>query len=284
MNKSKLALSLLAVALIISIGANAFFGAQSLALNQKSSDSTKVDMVSTLSKVQVSVDAEIERIGNSIIYASQQLSTTGISGDQARNVIKALAANSSFIIEAATQNLDRQMMVVEPEAFHSSEGKIIGPQKWLNPNPVADITPCMTPVIMLIVNQSGCSIVAPIFNANKEIIGTVSSIFSPQAMINASVSAIMADKPYELIGMQLDGLMIYDSDPTQQGRNMFTDPAYASFTELLALGRHVVGESSGYGTYTFNLIGSSEIVQKECYWTTVNAYGQEWRLALNHAL
>ena len=82
----------------------------------------------------------------------------------------------------------------------------------------------------------GNIVAAPIFNGNKELIGYISVIFDPLTLINASVTAAIADKPYELIAMQLDGLMIYDSDPAQQWRNMFTDPAYANFTSLLRLG------------------------------------------------
>ncbi len=277
MNKSKLTIALLAIALIVSVGANAFLGTQTLT-TQKSSDATKVDMIATLSKVQVSVDAEIERIGNSIIYASQQLTKTGIAGDQAREVISALAANSSFIIEAATQNLDRQMMVVEPEAFHSSEGKIIGTQKWLNPNPVGDITPCMTPVISLIVNQSGCSIVAPVFDSDKEMIGTVSAIFSPQAMIDASIQVVAPNSGYNFTATQLDGLVVYSGSPEFQNKNLFTDPSLASYAGVRESAQQTAKESSGYHTY---MVGAQP---RECYWTTISAYGQEWRLVLHHAI
>ena len=284
MNKSKLAVTILAVALIISLCANIFFATQIELDNQKTGDKAKIDMTVTLTQAQVSIDTEIERIGESLIYASEQLSTAGILGDQTDTILSALAANSSFIINAATENLDNTIVAAEPANWSYIEGRNVGEQTYLNPNPDGEITPVMTPVVPLQSDTMGNILAAPIFNTDKEMIGTISVIFDPQTLINASISATMADKPYELIGMQLDGLMIYDSDPTQQWRNMFTDPAYASFTELLALCRHVVGESSGYGTYTFNLIGSSEIVQKECYWITVNAYGQEWRLALNHAL
>ena len=219
MNHSKLALTLLAIALIASIAANIFFVTQNAA-NQTAADKTKVDMVSKLSLVQNRVDAEIKRIGDSVIYASQQLSQTGISGDGARAVISALAANSSYIIEAATQNLNRQMIVVEPAAWHTSEGKIIGTQKWLNTNPLADITPSMTPVIMLITNQSGCSIVAPVFDNNKVLIGTVSSIFDPQAMINASITAVAPNSSYSFTASQLDGLVVYSGRSAFQGKNL----------------------------------------------------------------
>ncbi len=279
MSKSKLTVAALALVLIVSVIANVYLGTQNIALsNEKAADAAKVQMTAVLSQVQAHVDAEIERIGNSLIYASQQLTNTGITGDRARQIISALAANSSFIIEAATQNLDRQMLIVEPEAFHTSEGKIIGPQKWLNPNPVGDITPAMTPVIMLIVNQSGCSIVAPVFDSNKELIGTVSSIFSPQRLINASIEVAAKDSGYSFTATQLDGLVVYSGSADFQDKNLFTDPLSASYTGIKESAQVTATVSSGYHAY---MVGSQ---QREAYWTTISAYGQEWRLVIHHAI
>lgn len=279
MAKTKIILTLLAVFLLVSLAANIYFVNQNLTLtNQNASDATKVEMTALLSAVQVKVDIEIEQIGNSVIYASQQLTNTGISGNQARQIIAALAANSSYIIEAATQNLNRQMIIVEPEAWHTSEGKIIGPQKWLNTNPIADITPTMTPVIMLITNQSGCSIVAPIFNSNKELIGTVSSIFDPQALVGAAIQAVANDSGYSFTASQLDGLVVYSGHPDFQGKNVFTDQSIAANYPGVKESALVTSTvSSGYHAY---MVGSQ---QRESYWTTINAYGQEWRLVIHHA-
>ena len=285
MAKTKLAAILLAVALIISLGVNLYFLSQNPSLNsQKTANQVKIDLTATLTQAQTSIDTELDQIGASLIYASKQLGNTGIVGAKANTILNALVQNSSFIINAATENLDNTIVAAQPANWSYIIGRNVGQQTHLNPNQHGEITPMMSPVVPLQSDMMGNIVAAPIFNGDKELIGYISVIFDPLTMINASVAAAIADKPYELIAMQLDGLMIYDSDPAQQWRNMFTDPAYANFTSLLTLGHKVVDASSGYGTYSFNLIGSSHVAEKECYWTTVNAFGQEWRLALNHAI
>lgn len=277
MNKSKLLAGLLAIALIASLGVNVYFGSQNLALSNQSGAETKLEMNSILSQAQVAVDAEVQRMGDSLVYASQQLSTVGISGDQARAIVSALAANSSFIIDAATQDLNSIMVTVEPSAFRYSEGREVGKQVWLNPNPNGPITPVMTPVIPLVENLSGVAMAAPVFNANKEIIGTVSVIFDPEVLLNATVTPILEGKSYEFITMQTDGQTLYDNDPAKQPTNILTNPAFASQTELLALTHHIADEYSGYGTYNTSR-------GHEAYWTTLTAYGIEWRLTIIHTL
>ena len=50
--------------------------------------------------------------------------------------------------------------------------------------------------------------------------------------------------------MQKDGYIVYDSDSSQIGRNVFTDPFYQDYTGLPALTRRTVAERAGVGTYT----------------------------------
>ncbi len=275
------------MALAISVGISIYLENQNLALsNEKNAQAAQLEMTSILTQVQVSVEAELRKLGTSLVYASEQLSAIGLAGDQARAVLSALAANSSFTIEAATQNLNRTMITVEPAAYHASEGKTLPPQKWLNTNPVGPIQPCMTTVLPLIVGFSGVSIVAPIFDLNKTLIGTVSIAFDHAALLKASIEQVVAGTPYTMWATQApDGLVIYDADPDQQGLMLFSDPAYAQYPEMLAVMHQIVDEPSGHSTYQYlKTLASGQLVTKECFWTTANAYGGEWRIVIIHVL
>ncbi|MCW4025684.1 MAG: cache domain-containing protein [Candidatus Bathyarchaeota archaeon] len=274
MRKSELVSIILVVALIASVITNVYFANQNLTLNNQTAAQARVDMTTTLTQAQVNITAELEHIGTSLVYASNQLSAAGLTGDQTDAILSDLASNSSFIINAATVNLDNTIVAVAPANWSYIIGRNVGEQTYYL-NPVGEISPVMTPVVAVQSDLMANIVAAPIFNNQQQFIGTVSVIFNPHVLIGACASDALDGKPYELIGMQLDGLMIYDSDPEQQWRNMFTDPAYANFTELLALGHRVVAAPSGYGTYNFNLIGSTEVAHKECYWTTVAVFGQQ---------
>lgn len=292
MDKLKLSSVVLVVALIISIGAAVYVENQNVTLSDQKtvlnsetdSQTTRLEMVSLMSQMQVQAEAELQQMGNSLVSASQQLSTTGLSGDQARAVMSTLAASSPFTIEAATQDLNRTMITVEPAAFHGSEGKTIGPQKWLNTNPNGDITPSMTPVLALITGKNGVSLAAPVFDENKTLIGTVSLAFDHVALLNATITPLISGTDYAITVTQTNSTILYDTDSSQIGKAL-TDPIYAAYPELLSFAHRVANEGSGYGTYKFTLNdGSNQVVNKECYWITINAYGGQWRLAIIHPL
>jgi hypothetical protein len=272
MAKSKLVTIVLTVVLVASLAANLYLYTQT----GNSNDATRVGMVDILSQIQVQTDTELERIGQSLIYASQQLSTTGITGTQADAILSALAANNTFIIDAGTQNLNRIMVAVQPPEYSDTIGQDVGEQKWLNTNPDGAITPMMTPVIPLIENCSGVAMAAPVFNANKEMIGVVSVIFDPQQLIDASIKAVTTDPQYEFTAMQTNGLMVFDSHSDAQDQNFFES---TDNTEILNIGHQIAKESSGYNTYS---IGNGQ--QKQSYWTTISAYGGEWRLIIHHVI
>ena len=204
MSNSKLVTVILSVVLVVSLASNVYF----LTKTNTSNDAVRVSIIDTLSQIQVQTDTELDRVGQSIIYASQQLSTAGLTGARAETILSALVANSSFIIDAGTQNLNGIMVAVQPDEYSSTIGQNVGEQKWLNTNPDGAITPMMTPFIPLIENCSGIAMAAPIFNVNKEMIGVVSVIFNPQQLLDASIKAVTTDPQFEFTVMQLNGLIM----------------------------------------------------------------------------
>ncbi|NLF88643.1 hypothetical protein GX563_07455 [Candidatus Bathyarchaeota archaeon] len=286
MNKTKTSAIILAVLVVVSLSVNVYLASQNSTLNsEKSAYTAKVDMVATLAEAQTSTDSELQRIGESLIYASKQLSTSGISGSQANEILNALASNSTYIINAATENLDNAIVAAAPADWSYIIGRNVGEQTHLNPNPHGEITPVMTPLVPVQSDMMANIMAAPVFDGDRELIGYISVIFDPARLLNDTISAALAGTSYTTTVMQVDGLMIYDTDQLQQYKNMFTDPAYANYTQLILLGRHVSQYSSGYGTYQFTIDAASPIIiNKECYWTTVSAYGQQWRIALQHSI
>jgi hypothetical protein len=85
--------------------------------------------------------------------------------------------------------------------------------------------------------------------------------------------------------MQTNGTLLYDPDPVQQGKNLFTDPIYVDYPTVQAFVHQVASEEAGYGTYQYheNTVAGN-IVNKEAYWTTTGIYGAQWRLVLLHVL
>ncbi|NLF88642.1 hypothetical protein GX563_07450 [Candidatus Bathyarchaeota archaeon] len=273
----KLVVTVLAVALIISAAANIYIGVQTFTVSVGGDPyKTRVDMTSVLSEVQAKVDEELTCIGQSLIYAAEQLSSAGLTGAQVDVILSALAANSSYIIDAGTQDMNCVMAAIQPSTYSGSIGKNVGEQKWLNTNPDGAITPTMTPVIPLIEDLTGVAMAAPVFNSNKQQIGTVSVVFNPQELLSDAITAVTTDPQYEFTAIQTNGAILFDSMGAEVGTNLFDE---TSNTEILTVGSKIAQTSSGYSTYNI-----SESLHKQCYWTTISQYSQDWRLIIHHTI
>lgn len=274
MNKSKILITLLAVLLISSIGANVYFTSFLTAPNN--GDTLKLGMVSTLSAVEVNINAELQRIGSSLALASEQLTYTGLTGAQADSVLSALDSNSTFIIDAGTEDLNNIMVAVQPPECSNVIGINVGEQTWLNTNPNGAIKPMMTPVIPLIENTTGIAMAAPVFNTDKVMIGTVSVIFDPQKLVSACIAQTPYNTKYEFSAMQTDGYSMYDTEPVYQGTNLLSNSSIPGYSLIYNSVNNTANNISGY--YRYDYSGT----YWQCYWTTINAFGQDWRLAVHH--
>lgn len=274
MNRSKIIVIFLAVLLIASVGANVFFASFIIAPNPN--DQTKLGMVSALSQVQVNIDTELQKIGSSLALASEKLTYTGLTGAQADAVLSALAANSTFIIDAGTEDLNNIMVAVQPPSCSNVIGIDVGEQTWLNTNPNGPIKPMMTPVMPLIEGTTGIAMAAPIFNTNKVMIGTVSVILDPQALVSACIAQTPGASNYEFAAMQTDGYCMYDSEPEYQATNLLTNTTIPGYSLIYNSVRQTADNISGY--YLYDYQGTNW----QTYWTTINAFGQDWRLSVHH--
>jgi hypothetical protein len=276
--------AVLVIALLVSVVVNVYFASENASLIKENSvQVSKLEMVSVLSRAQVQVNSELQRISDSLVYACWQLSAIGLEGDAARGVLGALVANSSFIVDAGTVNVNGSLVTVEPLGYRSVAGGYVGEAEYLTDS-LNSVVPVMFDVMPLVEGFDGLNMMAPVFGSDGSRLGSVSVVFDPTVLLNASIASIIEGTGYAVTVSKLDSKILYDTDPAQQGKVLF-DPIYASYISLLELWHHVASESSGYGTYTFVLSAESgQVANKECYWTTIGVCGVEWRLVLIHAL
>jgi hypothetical protein len=123
----------------------------------------------------------------------------------------------------------------------------------------------------------------PVFSPDRRFKGSVSALFAPEYLLGSIIGPVASNLPVDIFLMQTDGLMIYDVDPKQIGLNVFQDPLYRPFPELLALARKVASANEGTGVYRFYRKDSETPVTKVAYWRTAALHGAMWRLVITCA-
>ena len=264
--------------MIISLGFNAYQWNTNLSLTKQSKEQ---EMELILIHSQASINAELLSLDGLVSNACQQLSATGLTGVEAEKILNGLyTENSDIIVNAATADKNDILLAVQPSNYSAIIGQDIANQEQ-NIEMHKTMRPSLSNLISLVEGFPGIVMVSPVFDTNAQFIGSLSIVFQPYQLIHPIVKD-SSKGIYTIYALQRNGTLIYDNNSEEQGKNIFTDQAYAGYTKLQTFIHQVVDTQSGYGTYSYfdDLAASRPLVNKEAYWTTIGIYNTDWRLVI----
>ena len=246
------------------------------------------DMLFMLLQIQADLQGNLTDLDSDVGNASQNLSTTGLEGDTARGVLRKLLETNSNLVEAVTFSKDGKIITTEGKGSEGAEGADISSQEHIA-HILRTKTPTFSKQFLLAEGYNGTALAYPVFSPQGEFLGGISAIIEPDKLLCALVAPLLqidmhnrgniTDVSFWL--MDPNGLLLYDEDASQIGKNLFEDPLYEPYLSLLELGHVIVAERSGSGDYSyFQTEGNKTAVNKECCWTTTALHDMEWRLVI----
>lgn len=281
MLKMKLLVLILSVILVVSLAFNVY---QQSTISSLSSQNKKEEMASLLLHDGASINSELQKLDSVVLDACQKLSSTGLTGAAAEQILNEIyTQNSDIIVNAVTADKNDILLAVQPSNYSDIIGEDITDQEQ-NIEMHQTMRPAVSNLIQLVEGFPGIVMVAPIFNSNGLFIGSISIVFLPYELIHPIVKDSVQGI-YTIYALQKNGTLIYD-DSSEQGKNVFTDEEYQGYTELQAFIHNVVNTQSGYGMYSYfdDLAPSRPLVNKEAFWTTIGIHNTEWRLVIAHTV
>jgi hypothetical protein len=238
------------------------------------------NMPFTLLLAQADVQGSLDDMGSDVANASQNLSSTGLKGAGAQEVLNMLLKSNPNLIEAVTFGKDGKILAAECKGCQGSVGADISNQEHIS-HVLKAKTPALSGEFLTVEGYNATALAYPVFSPEGEFQGGISTTFEPDEMLGAIVVPRLNGTDYSIFVMQKDGLDIYSSDANQIGNNLLEESLYKPFPSFLTLVKRMVDERSGYGTYDFQVTATDKtVVTKEVYWTTTGLYGRDWRLAI----
>jgi len=101
----------------------------------------------------------------------------------------------------------------------------------------------------------------------------------PASLFPAALGMEPTQSIYQIWVMGDDGKIIYDEDPAQVGKILFSDDTYKGFPELMEIGKEIAKKDWGIGFYRFGYKGNISPVSKIAAWSTVRPEeGSKWSI------
>ena len=281
MSKIKLLFIIVTVIMIISLAFNAYQWNTNLSLTKQTNEEMELIIINS----EAAINAELRRLDKLLSNTCQQLSTKGLTGPEAKQILSSLyTENSDIIISSATADINDVIRAIQPSQYSNLVGQDLKSQEH-NIEMHKSLRSTVSDLDSLIEGSTGVAMVSPVFDTNKQLIGSLRITFQPYQLIHPIVKD-SSKGIYTIYALQKNSTLIYDANNEEQGKNIFTDQAYEGYNELQTFIHQVLDTQSGYGTYSYfdDLVASRPLVSKEAYWTTIGIYNADWRLVIAHNL
>lgn len=245
--------------------------------------SSESELPPVLLELQGAIQSVLDRMDADLAAAADNLTVAGLNSSDTRAILNALWERHAYVVDCCTVDRNGTMLVVEPDAYREFEGSDISGQEQ-----IIRLRETEQPVLSLafraVEGFNAVDLEWPVFDSTGEIIGSVSMLIRPESFLSALIEPEVQGFPIDVWVMQPDGLILYDPDVEEIGWNLFEDPLYRPFPQLLTLGREIATDESGTGTYEFFGTGMSAAVKKEASWCSVGLHETEWRLVVTHVV
>jgi len=242
------------------------------------------DMASALAKVKKGVTTVFVSIDRELSKAAEELSAVNVDSLKTRKILNDLSKGRSYVIDCAFVDASGKMVIVEPKEYSKLEGTDISKQSHVKVMRQLK-KPVLSNVFRSVEGIEAIDFEYPVFSRKRDFIGSVSILVRQEALFGDTAMPFVWDKSCKVWVMQKDGLIVYDPDPEQVGRNVFSDRFFESFDDLISFSRTVASTKSGSGSYDFYAKGfkDTKVVKKYAVWDTVSLYGTEWRVIVMEA-
>jgi acetolactate decarboxylase len=228
-------------------------------------------------QAQKVVQAKLDMLDNDMSKAVANLAAVPLNGPEARQILNDLYSRHPGIIDLVATDAAGTMVTFVPDSYQKYEGRFVGnDEKMKNFN--RDKKPVLSPMFRTVEGVDAMVIMWPVSSEKGVFTGSLSALFRPDQLFPREFAQVAKETGVEFILLQSDGLILYNSDGTETGKNLFTDPLYQPSAELIALGRTIVAQESGSGPYTFISHETGQQVKKQAAWVSAGLHGTNWRL------
>lgn len=238
------------------------------------------DSAAAFERVGTRLDEEFRKIDEKLSSAASVIEKNGMEGEGPRAVIASIVAGSKCIISCCIINDKGFVRVAEPAVFQSLEGKSLSSQSHIKAALAAG-KPVMSGIFKAEEGFESVVFAYPLKTEDGKISGCISALIRPDSFLATFIIPEIETNPLNIWAMQTDGMILYDRDPQEIGRNIFEDKYFQPYPELRGLARRICSEVRGSGNYSYPSKGARVMIEKHARWVSVGLYGRAWRLIMN---
>lgn len=238
-----------------------------------------------LTESQKSIDSAISALFADIQTACKNIAATKQDEVKIREELVSILLKHKTATEAVYVNSENIIAHIEPEEYRYAEGSDITEQEHQQ-KMVATHDGAVSGIFKVVEGYYAIVIAYPII-VNGKMEGSVNIVIKPYNMISSFSLAHLqnpADGKYLVDAfwvMETNGMILYDIDSTQVGKNSFTDSLFIAFPEIKIAADRINAGDAGKTNYSFLDASKQKTVTKDVWWSTSNYKDKIWKFCVS---
>lgn len=241
--------------------------------NSNTQSDTLPQVLTTISN---DINNSLDTLYSDLSIACDSIANHAADTSYIRNILQNLYSKTFFLNEFAFVNMNGILQLIEPQQFYKFQGTDISAQDHIVEMYTTKQT-ILSKQFFAVEGFYSTVLVHPIMKG-QNMYGGVTSLFFPDALFKSYVLPLVKNQTFEIWVMEKGGCVLYDQDSSEIGRNVMTDPLYQAYPDLIRAAYLIDSVQSGKTSYQFYQTGTSTVVKKLTYWTTLNLWGSQWKI------
>jgi len=236
----------------------------------------EVELPDALVSAENNLNAVFEALDQQMEAAAEYIESVDLDTTLIRAKLSDLVNGNANVAEFSWVNPEGILKLIEPPEFYDFQGLNISHEDdFLQVSETKE--PILSPTFTASEGFYAAAVMHPIL-MNGTFSGAIEALLNTEGFLGEIMEPLIAGQAFELWVMEKGGTMIYDQDAYVVGLNLFTDPLYKDFPDLLTAAEKINDEETGTTHYSFFRALTNETVTKLAYWTTVEHHGTEWKI------
>ncbi|MFH1829676.1 MAG: hypothetical protein ABH871_02715, partial [Pseudomonadota bacterium] len=197
-----------------------------------------------LAKITSTIQDVLDAIDNDLAIAANDLSSSGLSGPGAHEILLTLCKKYDYFVDCAAIDSSGIIISIEPETRYRIEGDNIGDQAHVKELHRTK-KPVMSEAFKAIEGFYAIDFAWPIFARNGKLIGSVSMIVKPDHFISKIVKPELSWDAFNIWVLEKTGRILYSKHKNVIGINALEDDRYKRDYSLRLLIEEIAEKYSG---------------------------------------
>jgi hypothetical protein len=232
-----------------------------------------------LDHVKKELQASFNRMDSLAAALSAEIAEYKADSAMVRNILMDGYGSVKGVYENCFITPEGTLKIIAPKDFHKVEGSDIRYQDHIiRINETKK--PVLSSTFRAVEGFRAVALAYPILSDKNELLGITVLLIQPDAFLRDIVSREMSGVPADIWVMQKDGIILYDFDELEIGRNLFTDPSYSEYSESLRTTAGIMDENEGTAVFDFRSDSLDHPASNRIYWVTIQMSGMDWKIVL----